>query len=106
MAGGSRKGFIPALFGTLYGDQSIFVSPLSFQTPGGFGKIPLMENVEFSKRLRRSGNVALLDPPRQTCPRKHQMDGAWKLTLRNLLFLISGRFVATLDSPTRPETEA
>jgi hypothetical protein len=72
MAGGSRKGFIPALFGTLYGDQSIFVSPLSFQTPGGFGKIPLMENVEFSKRLRRSGNVALLDPPRQTCPRKHQ----------------------------------
>lgn len=76
------------LFGTLYGDQSIFVRHSHFKRLGGFAKIPLMEDVEFSKRLRRSGNVALLDPPMQTSPRKHQLEGAWKVTLQNLLFLI------------------
>ncbi len=54
--------------GTLYGDQSIFVRREVFQQLGGFAKIPLMEDVEFSKRLRAAGKIALLDPPMESSP--------------------------------------
>jgi len=75
-------------FGTLYGDQSIFVQRTPFMSLGGFAAIPLMEDVEFSARLRRSGKVALLDPPMQSSPRQQIEQGAWKVTLRNLVFLV------------------
>ena len=75
-------------FGTLYGDQSIFVQRAHFMSLGGFAPISLMEDVEFSARLRRSGNVALLDPPMQSSPRQQIEQGAWKITLRNLVFLV------------------
>jgi hypothetical protein len=52
------------MFGTLYGDQSIFVRREQFLRINGFAPIPLMEDVEFSRRLRRSGRIALLDPPK------------------------------------------
>jgi hypothetical protein len=75
-------------FGTIYGDQSIFVRRDHFSRIGGFASIPLMEDVEFSKKLRRTGKIALLDPPMQSSPRKHLEQGPWKVTTRNLLFLI------------------
>ncbi len=76
-------------FGSLFGDQSIFVKREHFQTLGGFADIPLMEDIEFSKRLRRSGPLALLDPPIATSTRRHAKFGAWKTTLTNatLIFL-------------------
>jgi hypothetical protein len=75
-------------FGTIYGDQTFFVCRDHFQGMGGFAPIPLMEDVEFSRRLRRSGKIKLLDPPMQSSARKQMEQGAWKVTLRNLLFLI------------------
>ena len=42
-------------FGPLFGDQSIFVRRPVFEAMGGFADIPLMEDVEFSCRLRRRG---------------------------------------------------
>lgn len=75
-------------FGTLYGDQSIFVRRDHFVSLGGFADIPLMEDVEFSRRLRRSGRVALLDPPVATSPRRHNAHGALRVTLQNA-FLIA-----------------
>ena len=75
-------------FGTLYGDQSIFVRREHFHQMGGFAPLPLMEDVEFSARLRRSGKIKLLDPPMRSCARKQIEQGAWKVTLRNLLFLV------------------
>lgn len=71
-------------WGTLYGDQSIFVRREHFETIGGFAEYPLMEDVEFSKRLRSSGPLALLDPPMASSPRRHLRQGPWKTTLRNL----------------------
>ena len=75
--------------GALFGDQSIFVRREHFQKLGGFADIPLMEDIEFSKRLRRSGPIALLDPPVATSTRRHAIHGAWKTTLTNaaLIFL-------------------
>ena len=75
-------------FGALYGDQSIFVRRDHFQRMGGFAPIPLMEDVEFTLRLRRSGPIALLDPPMSSSPARQIARGAWRTTGRNLLFLL------------------
>ncbi len=74
--------------GTLYGDQSMFVRRDHFETLHGFAEIPLMEDVEFSRRLRRSGKVIILDPPIYSSPRRHVKNGAWKMTLQNGLFIL------------------
>jgi rSAM/selenodomain-associated transferase 2 len=73
---------------TLYGDQSIFVRREVFQKLGGFAPIPLMEDVEFSPRLRRAGKVVLLDPPLRSSARHHEREGAWKRTIQNAALLL------------------
>ncbi len=73
--------------GTLYGDQSVFVRRTTFERLGGFAEIPLMEDVEFSRRLRRTGRTVLLDPPIATSARHHQRRGAWRTTARNAAML-------------------
>ena len=65
-------------FGALYGDQSIFVRRDHFARMGGFAAIPLMEDVEFTLRLRRSGPLALLDPPMSSSPARQIAHGAWR----------------------------
>lgn len=74
--------------GTLFGDQSVFVRRAVFDQLGGFAAFPLMEDVDFSNRLRRSGPVVLLDPPMSSSPRKHVQQGAWRTTLRNASLLV------------------
>jgi rSAM/selenodomain-associated transferase 2 len=74
--------------GTLYGDQSIFVRRAVFEKLGGFAKIPLMEDVEFSRRLRRAGRIAVLDPPVASSARRHLRKGAWRTTIQNALFIV------------------
>ena len=74
--------------GTLYGDQSIFVRRDVFLKLGGFAKIPLMEDVEFSRRLRAAGKIAVLDPPVQSSARRHLRKGAWRTSIQNGLFIV------------------
>jgi rSAM/selenodomain-associated transferase 2 len=74
--------------GTLYGDQSIFVRRDVFEKLGGFAKIPLMEDVEFSRRLRGMGKIAVLDPPVASSARRHLRKGAWRTTIQNGLFIV------------------
>lgn len=75
-------------FGALYGDQSIFARRDIFTSLGGFRGLPLMEDVDFSLRLRRAGRVLMLDPPIGSSPRKHLRQGPWRTTLMNLASLI------------------
>ena len=75
------------LGGTLYGDQSLFVRRSVFERLGGFAEIPLMEDVEFSRRLRRVGRTVVLDPPIASSPRHHARRGAWRTTARNATML-------------------
>jgi rSAM/selenodomain-associated transferase 2 len=74
--------------GTLYGDQSIFVRRDVFEKLGGFAKIPLMEDVEFSRRLRGAGKIAVIDPPVASSARRHLKKGAWRTTIQNGLFIV------------------
>ena len=42
-----------------YGDQALFVTRRRFWAAGGFPALPLMEDFELVRRLRRSGRIAL-----------------------------------------------
>lgn len=41
--------------GSFFGDQSVFVRHETFRALGGFAPLPLMEDMEFFRRLRRAG---------------------------------------------------
>jgi rSAM/selenodomain-associated transferase 2 len=74
--------------GTLYGDQSVFVRREVFASLRGFANIPLMEDMEFSKRLRAFGPVIVLDPPMESSARRHLRRGAWLTSVQNALFIV------------------
>ncbi len=73
---------------TIYGDQSFFVRREHFVRLGGFKDYPLMEDMEFSKRLRRAGGVRLLDPPIATSARRALQRGAWRTSIQNGTFIV------------------
>lgn len=73
--------------GSFFGDQSVFVRLKTFRALGGFSPIPLMEDMEFSRRLRRAGRVAVLDPPLESSNRRHLQRGPWRTSLQNGLFI-------------------
>lgn len=74
--------------GSFFGDQSLFVRRKTFRALGGFAPIPLMEDIEFSRRLRRFGQVALLDPPIQSSHRRHLGRGPWRTSIQNGIFIV------------------
>ncbi len=78
---------ISAAAGPLFGDQSIFVKADVFQQMGGFADIPLMEDIEFSRRLRRMGRITLLDPPVWSSPRRFRRLGNVRTLLLNAAFI-------------------
>jgi len=57
------------------GDQAMFVRRDVFESLGGFADWPLMEDVEFSRRLKRVGRIACLRPPVVTSSRRWERHG-------------------------------
>jgi rSAM/selenodomain-associated transferase 2 len=74
--------------GSLFGDQSLFVRREIFRALGGFASIPLMEDMEFSRRLRRFGQIAVLDPPLESSNRRHLVRGSWRTSIQNGIFIV------------------
>ncbi len=73
--------------GLIYGDQAIFVTRESFFRAGGFKRLPLMEDVDLVKRLRKLGRVVVLEKRVVTSPRRWTRGGRVRNTLRNWLML-------------------
>jgi rSAM/selenodomain-associated transferase 2 len=44
-----------------YGDQAVFLRASTFHALGGFADVPLMEDLELSRRLRRLGQIRTVD---------------------------------------------
>lgn len=64
------------------GDQAIFVRRSVFQALGGYAPIPLMEDIEFSARLKRCGRVACLRARVRTSVRRWRRHGPWRTIAR------------------------
>ena len=62
--------------GTYFGDRGIFVRSSIFKKIGGFSPLPIMADVEFSRRLKRYGKTVLLEGPVISSSRKFDREGA------------------------------
>jgi rSAM/selenodomain-associated transferase 2 len=72
-----------------YGDQAIFVTKRLFERLGGYSEIPIMEDVEFVRRARRSGaRMKILDSTVQTSCRRMEAEGVVKRALQNWMMII------------------
>ncbi|PCJ37648.1 MAG: glycosyl transferase [Cellvibrionales bacterium] len=63
------------------GDQCQFVKREVFEQIGGFADIPLMEDIEMSKRLKRQSRPLYVSARVETSGRKWQRDGVWPTIL-------------------------
>jgi rSAM/selenodomain-associated transferase 2 len=70
-----------------FGDQGVFVKKETFDRLNGFKNIPLMEDIDFGRRLKREGRIVLLPSGIKTCSRKWEKEGILKTTLRNWMYI-------------------
>lgn len=73
--------------GIHYGDQGIFVKRSVFEKIGGFKDIPIMEDVDLMRRLKKVGIVVMLKDKVATSPRRWDKEGAVYATIRNWLLI-------------------
>jgi len=89
------------------GDQCQFVRRDVFEDMSGFAKMPLLEDVEFSKRLKKIGNIACLRKKVLTSSRRWQQYGivstVWLMWKMRLLYWlgVSPTKLATLYRDAR-----
>lgn len=74
------------------GDQGIFVRSAVFRELGGFPSVPIMEDLAFSRRLKRRGRIACLKATVTTSARRWRQEGALRTVLLmwvlRLLYLV------------------
>ncbi len=63
------------LLKVVYGDQALFASRAAFDRVGGYRAIPIMEDRDLARRLRRAGGLVLLPLCVTTSSRRHHTDG-------------------------------
>ncbi|MDH5218294.1 MAG: TIGR04283 family arsenosugar biosynthesis glycosyltransferase [Gammaproteobacteria bacterium] len=66
------------LTGIASGDQAIFVFKNDFDHLGGFAEIPLMEDIELSKRLKRVSRPFCIQEPLTTSSRRWEQYGIYR----------------------------
>ncbi len=77
-----------ALFKLPYGDQAIFMRKSTYLASGGFGDLPIMEDVDLVSRIKKLGQFRLVRENILTSARRWQKEGLLFTTLRNWLLII------------------
>lgn len=60
------------------GDQAIFVRREIFEELGGFPDLPLMEDIAFSRMMKKRGGIACLRSRVVTSARRWEKEGVWR----------------------------
>jgi len=71
------------LTGLIYGDQGLFLRREDFERLGGFPCYRLMEDLFFSRTLRRAGKIIVVPRRIFVSPRRWEKTGLVRQTLRN-----------------------
>jgi len=79
-----------AALGLPYGDQAIFARRDAFLGCGGFADVPILEDVDLIRRLRRGGVLAFPAVHAVTSARRWEQHGFVRTTLVNWLVLLLG----------------
>lgn len=74
--------------GLIYGDQAIFARREGFFRAGGFKGLPIMEDVDFIRRLKKQGRVKLIMEKVLTSERRWVKNGIAATTVDNYFFLL------------------
>ncbi|MGH3933705.1 MAG: TIGR04283 family arsenosugar biosynthesis glycosyltransferase [Pseudonocardiaceae bacterium] len=65
----------------IFGDQAMFVRRDVFEAVGGFPELPLMEDLEMSRMLRRRGRLTVLPATVTASARRLVEQGPWRMTV-------------------------
>lgn len=79
-------------FKIFYGDQAIFVRRAVFFELGGFDNIELLDDVIFSRRLKKMGKVCVLPQKVYVSARRWQKQGFIRTTLANWVITLGFLF--------------
>jgi hypothetical protein len=72
-----------------YGDQGLFLRAELFRSLGGFAELPLLEDLELVRRLRRQGRIVTAPLAVLTSARRWESLGVIRATLLNQVFLLA-----------------
>lgn len=75
------------------GDQALFVRRSVFLRMGGFREMPLLEDLEFTRRLRRHGRVGFIFLPVRTSARRVRKVGVFRF----LVFIALAKIFFAVD---------
>lgn len=75
-----------------YGDQALFMKAETFKAIGGFPELPIMEDFEMVRRLKRRGRICIVHAHAITSTRRWKKRGILKATLVNQ-FIIVGYYL-------------
>jgi rSAM/selenodomain-associated transferase 2 len=84
--------------GICTGDQGIFVERTLFEQLGGYADLPLMEDIEFSRRARRVARPAAIRARAMTSGRRWEQQGVWR-TIRRM-WSLRWRYARGADAAT------
>lgn len=83
--GGNIRGKYLKVF---YGDSGIFVKRTDFEKIGGFPEVPILEEMEFSKKLCELGQTTLVTPHIHISARRWKTKGIVRTTINNWLITL------------------
>ena len=84
-----------------YGDQGIFVRTSVFRHMGGYKELQILEDLEFSQRLKGVGRTVLVKVPMLTSGRRFLTQGPW----RTFFFIVWLLLLHTLRLDTQRYAE-
>jgi len=70
-----------------YGDQGIFLKADVFRRLGGYRDLPVLEDYELIRRLRRAGRVGLVPQAVRTSARRWAKKGVWRTTVAHQMMI-------------------
>jgi hypothetical protein len=69
--------------GLPFGDQSLFCRRDAYEESGGFRDLPVCDDVDIVRRLKRVGRLVILPEKSVTSPRRYRENGSLRQVLRN-----------------------
>ena len=72
-----------------YGDQALFVRRSVLERAGGLAHVPMFEDLDLARLIRRAGRLVLLPERALTSARRYERHGVTRVVLRNAVALLA-----------------